>query len=106
MSENKAQKPLAILGREEDVSGFRALGFSVYSLSGAESGLAALLGDIAASGAAVCLVEEGIFRSAPAEFDKYRNDPLPVFLPFSAAGGEGVLEEMIKEIRLKATGAL
>ncbi len=105
MPEDKERKPLAVLGMDSDVSGFRAFGFAVYSLSGI-TGLPGMLEEIAASGAAVCLVEEGIFRAATAEFDKYRKEPLPVFLPFSAAGGEGVLEQMIKEIRLKATGAL
>ncbi|MFA5319711.1 MAG: V-type ATP synthase subunit F [Candidatus Omnitrophota bacterium] len=105
MSEDNTQKPLAILGREGNISGFRAFGFQVYPLPDI-SGLAVLLESIAASGAAVCLVEEEIFRGARQEFEKYRKDPLPVFLPFSASGGEGVLEEMIKEIRLKATGAL
>ena len=105
MPENQEQKPLAVLGMEADVSGFRALGFAAYSLPGI-SALAGLLEEISVSGAAVCLVEEGIFRAAPAEFNKYRKEPLPVFLPFSAAGGEGVLEQMIKDIRLKATGAL
>ena len=105
MPEENTQKPLAILGREDNISGFRAFGFQVYPLPDI-SGLPVLLENIAASGTAVCIVEEDIFRGAKQEFDKYRKEPLPVFLPFSAAGGGGVLEEMIKEIRLKATGAL
>ena len=90
------ENPFAIVGGEEIVSGFRALGFNVY----------AGIDDAVKNNAAVCLVQDDVYR---ADLDKilgYRDRALPVFIPFSKTGGMETLGNIIKDIRLRATGTL
>jgi len=96
-------KPLAIIGEEDLVSGFRALGFSVYPVTGPEEFSKALV-EALDSKPAICLVQDTVYRQQKERIDVYRSAALPVFIPFAKNGEVPLLEEMVKGIRLRATG--
>jgi len=98
------EKPLAILGTEDAVIGFRALGFTVYSVKSLEESRAALQ-EVINQKSAVCLVQEDLYAGLKEEIGAYRKEPLPIFLPFSR-GGTPLLEQLVRDIRLRATGTL
>lgn len=103
--ETLLENPLAIIGEEDAVSGFRAFGFKTYSLKTKDE-FKSIIDEIARSKIAVCLVEDDIYNLAKEEIDLYKNLPLPVFLPFSRKLLEkDLLNEIVKDIRIKATGA-
>lgn len=102
--EDTSDNPLVIVGKEDVVLGFSALGFKTYALKN-EQELKSTLDEIVQSKAAICLVEDNFYRIAYAQINNYRQLPLTVFIPFSKTHQTDLLDEMIKEIRLKATGA-
>lgn len=95
--------PFVIVGEEDVVSGFRALGFKVYPLKAQEE-LKLILRDVVKEGCAVCLVEDSFYNSGRAEINNYRSLALPIFIPFAKNLKEDLLEELAKDIRLRATG--
>lgn len=96
---------LAIIGREDVVAGFSALGFQVFHRQPGDD-IATLLDEIARSGAIACLIQDDIYQGQQETVNNYKNLVLPVFIPFSASGRRELLDNLVREIRLKATGAL
>jgi len=104
--EKLLENPFAIIADEDAAAGYRALGFKVYALKD-ESGLKSILEEVRRSGAAVCLVQDDIYESQKKEIDSYRNMPLPVFMPLAAKdSGKDLFKDIVRDIRIKATGAL
>ncbi|HTY45250.1 MAG TPA: V-type ATP synthase subunit F [Patescibacteria group bacterium] len=95
--------PLAILGQEDIIVGFRALGFQTYAVK--ESGeFRDALRQAIAQKAAICLIEEELYKTCGTQLKEYQGLPLPVCVPFSRSARIELLDEMVKDIRLKATG--
>jgi V/A-type H+-transporting ATPase subunit F len=104
MPENPSlEKSLAIIGDEDTVLGFQALGFRIYPLRELQEAKAALE-EIVQQKCAVCLVQDNIYLAAQEEINNYSDLPFPVFVPFSKNGEKGLLETMFRAIRLRATG--
>lgn len=101
--ENASLAPLVIFGAEDVILGFKALGFRVAAVKDAEE-LRTVLPASVASGALICLVEENLYRAALAEIGRYRNLPYPIFIPFARGAQTDLLDGLVREIRLKATG--
>jgi vacuolar-type H+-ATPase subunit F/Vma7 len=115
--------PLVIVGDEDVVLGFKALGFKVYPVRNtanltnrpivsngvdplkSEGNWGTILEEIVESGAAVCLLQDNFYKSAETELAAYQRLTMPVFIPFAKDGGMSILTEMVKNIRIKATGA-
>ena len=101
---NSAQNALAIIGDEDIVLGFQALGFKVFAVK--EPGdYNVALQEAVQQRAAVCLVQDNIYNAAEELIKNYQSLPLPVFIPFSKSEKTDLLDAMVKDIRLKATGA-
>jgi len=96
---------LAIVGSEDLVSGLRALGFQVYAVKGKEQAEAALSESVY-KGIAVCLVQEDIYTLTRERIGSFKDLPLPVFVPFAKDNQTELLEEIVRDIRLRATGKL
>jgi vacuolar-type H+-ATPase subunit F/Vma7 len=103
--EHKNKQPLVIFGAEDVILGFRALGFRICPVKDAVE-FNAILPEIIAQGAVVCLVEDNLYRAAASEIAMYRNLYVPIFLPFSRESQSDSLDSLTKEIRLRATGAV
>lgn len=99
------ENPLAIIGSEDIILGFKALGFKAYIIN--EPGdVKNAINDIVKNNEAICLVEEEIYKSSKDSFDNYRTLPLPIFIPFSKMEKDEILTDIIKNIRLRATGTV
>ena len=108
----------AIIGEEDVVLGFEALGFKVYPVRNltADGKLIisngvrepqdfnAVLADATSQEIAIYLVQENIYRAQESQINSYRNFALPVFIPFSKDAKTPLLDTIIKDIRLRATG--
>lgn len=94
---------LAIVGNEDLVLGFRALGFKVYPAQDKEQ-VEAALAESAHKGCAVCLVQEELYSLAKESIDSFRDSPLPIFVPFTKDYRTELLDRIVKDIRLRATG--
>ena len=101
--ERYSNKPFAIIGEEDLVLGFQALGFRVYPARDEGQAKAALT-EVLQEKAAICLVQDNIYQSAKEEIDNYRNLPLPIFIPLAKDAGMSLLESMVKDLRLRAIG--
>ncbi|KPK39660.1 MAG: hypothetical protein AMJ78_08145 [Omnitrophica WOR_2 bacterium SM23_29] len=99
------ENSLAIIGDEDVVLGFEAFGFKVYSLKEPQQ-FKAILAEVLKEKAAVCLLQDDIYNSVQDEINSYRSLPLPVFIPFSKTGQADLLDNIIKDIKLKATGTI
>ncbi|KPK38843.1 MAG: hypothetical protein AMJ78_09395 [Omnitrophica WOR_2 bacterium SM23_29] len=99
------ENSLAIIGNEDVVLGFKALGFKVYPLKEPQQ-FKAILAEVLKDKAAVCLLQDDIYNSVQDEINSYRSLPLPVFVPFSKTGQTDLLDNIIKDIKLKATGTI
>ena len=95
---------LAIVGDEDLVLGFKALGFKVYAVSKPQD-FQSTIDKLAEEKIAVCLVQDNIYNAAIEQINNYRYLTLPVFVPFSKDTKTDLLDKLIKDIRLKATGA-
>lgn len=98
------ENPLAVMGDEDVVLGLRALGFRVYSPQEPDHFKIAL-DELIKDKTAICLVQDNIYHTYKDQIDSYKRLPLPIFIPFSKTGKTDLLDEIIKDIRLKATGA-
>jgi len=103
--ENISRAPLVIFGAEDVILGFKALGFHVVAVRDATE-LKAVLPAAVEGGAIVCLVEESLYQDALADIGRYKNLPYPIFIPFAADAKTDLLDKLVKEIRLKATGVV
>jgi vacuolar-type H+-ATPase subunit F/Vma7 len=95
---------LAIMGDEDIVLGFQALGFKVYAVSNPQDFKSAI-DKVAEEKIAICLVQDNIYNTAIEQINNYRYLTLPVFVPFSQSARTDLLDRLIRDIRLKATGA-
>jgi vacuolar-type H+-ATPase subunit F/Vma7 len=98
-------RPLAIIGKPDVVRGFKALGFTVYTATEANQ-IGEYLHAASKAQTAVCLVQEEFYNENLEAIAGYRQAPLPIFIPFSDKARTAVLDTMVRDIRLKATGAL
>lgn len=96
---------LAIIGDEDIVIGFKALGFMIFPARQVQD-LAALFEEIRQKQVPVCLVQDTVYKRAEGLINSYRQLPLPVFIPFARDGKIDLLDALIKGIRLRATGTL
>jgi vacuolar-type H+-ATPase subunit F/Vma7 len=103
--ETKPLHPLVIFGAEAVILGFKALGFHTYPVNDAAQ-FKAVLPAAVAGGAVVCLVEESLYRDAILDIGRYKNLPWPIFIPFARDAKTDLLDKLVKEIRLKATGVV
>lgn len=103
--EIKALQPLVIFGAEDVILGFKALGFHTYPINDAME-LKAALPAAVEGGAIVCLVEESLYQDVLPDIGRYKNLPYPIFIPFARDGKTDLLDKLVKEIRLKATGVV
>ncbi len=99
------ENPLAIIGNEDVILGFKALGFNTYSPGGAED-LKIILANLVKENCGVCLIQDDYYKTAQEDIDYFRSLLLPVFIPFSRDGGMAGLKRRVKDIRLRATGKL
>lgn len=95
--------PLAIVGQEDVVLGFSALGFKVYPAKGPED-FRAILSEIIQAKVGLCLVQDNLYLAFKEEIASYRHLTWPIFIPFSKTLPTDLLEDLIKKIRLKAQG--
>jgi vacuolar-type H+-ATPase subunit F/Vma7 len=105
MPEEILEHSLAIMGDEDLVLGFKALGFNLYPVKERRDFQAAL-SEILDKKCSVCLVQDDVYTLAREEIANYKNLALPIFIPFSKTGGMDLLDRMIKYIKLRATGTL
>lgn len=103
LKENSSIKPLAIIGDEDMILGFQALGFKIYPLKD-QPEFKTILDEIVRTNTAICLVQDNIYRMQQDQINEYRKLPFPIFIPFSKIAKTDLLESIIKDIRLKATG--
>jgi vacuolar-type H+-ATPase subunit F/Vma7 len=103
--ENSSRTPLVIFGAEDMILGFKALGFHVVAVKDAVE-LKAVLPNAVEGGAIVCLVEENLYKGALPDIGRYKNLPYPIFIPFARDGKTDLLDKLVKDIRLKATGVV
>ena len=103
MPESSRPDSLAIVGREEAIMGFSALGFKPYPVEGPEECKGALARAIE-DGTAICLIQEEFYPVVREEIVRYRSQPLPIFIPFAPDARMNRLDDIVKGIRLKATG--
>lgn len=103
--QEKNQQPLAIIGNEEVVAGFRALGFRVYPAAGLQETRKALQ-EALRQRPGVCLIEADTYALVKQDLAVYEAAAMPVFVPFSKDAGVPALQGLLKEIRLRATGKL
>jgi vacuolar-type H+-ATPase subunit F/Vma7 len=96
--------PLAVLGDKDLVLGFKALGFKVWAAEDSQ-GYKTALDEIIANRVAVCMVQDNIYQAIKDQINNYKSLPLPVFIPFSKTKDTRLLDGILKDIRLKATGA-
>jgi len=105
MPENIPQvEPLVIIGDEDLVLGFQALGFKVYSIK-EKSEIKAVLEEIVSKKSLLCLVQDNIYRAAEGEINNYRALLQPIFVPFAKNEKAALVDDLVKDIKLRATGA-
>jgi len=97
--------PLAIVGDEDAVLGFQGLGFKIYSVTDS-MGFKAALDDIIENKVGICLVQDNIYRAGQEHIDTFKNLAFPIFIPFSKTAQNNLLQNLVRDIRLRATGAL
>lgn len=97
--------PLAIVGDADIVSGFKALGFKVYPVIPGDD-LSKVFERVVSENAGVCLVQEDVYTAGKNEIQVYQSMPLPIFIPFAKTGEIALLDELVKGVKLRATGTL
>lgn len=101
--ETGLDKPLAVIGDEDTVVGFKALGFKVYAVKEPQE-LSAILDKSISEKLAICLVQNNLYQALESQINSYRHLALPVFIPFAKDAKMALLETIVKNIRLRATG--
>ena len=104
MTEETLKNPLSIIGEEDIIKGFSALGFKTYTLTQPE-GFKPILEEVIQKNMLVCLVQDNIYTAVKEQIDAYKNLAFPVFIPLAKSTKINLLDNIAKEIRLRATGA-
>ena len=97
------ENPFVIIGDEDTILGFKALGFKAYSV---RRGFNALIDEVVRNNTAICLVQGDVYRANKTEIEKYNHLPLPIFIPFSPDAKADLLDGIVKDIRRRATGKI
>lgn len=97
--------PISIIGDETIAESFKALGFKAYPVKDADS-LRQAVKDVTAGEAAICLLQDNFYSLVKDEIAGYNKTALSIFIPFSKGTDTALLDNMLKDIRLRATGAL
>ncbi|MBM3251697.1 MAG: hypothetical protein FJZ11_02810 [Candidatus Omnitrophica bacterium] len=105
MPEEILNTKIAVSGDEDVVIGFAALGFSIYPLKTPED-FKSVVDKLIEENIAICLVQDNAYNANIEKINSYRQLSLPVFVPFSKDANSILLDNILKDIRLKATGAL
>ena len=105
MPDKDLDNALVIIGDEDVISGFKALGFKTYFIKEPQ-GAVALIDEVLEEKPGICLVQENLYSLAADRIGEYKTLPLPIFIPFSPKADWSLLQNMLKEIRIRATGAL
>lgn len=105
MPEQAQENTFLVLGEEDLVLGFSALGFKVVALKELQD-LAPAVDEAVRSGAGICLVQDKFYFAQEEKINSYRKLPLPIFIPFSKEIKADLLKNIVKDIRIRATGAL
>lgn len=103
LEKNILENPLAVVGEEDVVLGFSALGFRIYPTK-KDGQIQTILEEILKNKCAICLVQEEIYRKAIGDINSYKHLVLPIFIPFTKKGMSLLLDDFLREIRLRATG--
>jgi len=96
-------KPLVIIGDEDVILGFSALGFKAYALKGPQE-FSLTLEEVLRGGCAICLVQDNFYAAVEVQASHFKELALPIFIPFSRQGRIDLLDDIVKDIRLRATG--
>jgi vacuolar-type H+-ATPase subunit F/Vma7 len=105
MHEAASAISLAIIGNGDIVSGFKALGFTAYAAESQDECRAASQ-EILSAAPCICLVQEDLFEAAEARRQQYKGSGIFIFIPFAKDAEGGMLDRMVRDIKLRATGAL
>lgn len=97
------ENPFVIVGDDDAILGFGALGFKVYAV---RQGFNVVIDEVVRNNAAICLVQDDVYRVNKSEIEKYNNLPLPIFIPFSKEAKADLLDSIVKDIRRRATGKI
>lgn len=104
MPEETLKNPLSIIGEEDIVKGFSALGFKTWTLTQPQE-FKPILEEVMQKNILVCLVQDNIYTAVKEQIDTYKNLAFPVFIPLAKSAKINLLDNIAKEIRLRATGA-
>ncbi|MBU1167018.1 V-type ATP synthase subunit F [Patescibacteria group bacterium] len=97
---------LAILGSEDAILGFKALGVVPHAINSKDELVAKLKGICKSEEYAVVLITEDFFSEAKEEVFELSQRPLPAIIPIpSHKGTTGVGQEKIKRIVEQAVGS-
>lgn len=105
MPEELFNTKIAVAAEEDLALGFEALGFTIYPLK-APKDFNSIIDKIVEDKTAICLVQDNVYNACAEKINSYRQLSLPVFVPFSKDTKSIILDDILKKIRLKATGAL
>ena len=92
--ELRLEKPFAIVADEDVAAGFKGLGFQAFPT----------LEEAVNQQAAICLVQDDIYQEHKGFINNYKGLPLPIFIPFARNLKADLLDGIVKDIRLRATG--
>ncbi len=98
------ENALVIIGEEDVVLGFSSMGFKVYALKELNE-FKSILDEVINTKAGICLIQDYIYSAYQEHINNYKKLPLPVFIPFSRTAQTGLLDKIVKDIRIRATGA-
>jgi vacuolar-type H+-ATPase subunit F/Vma7 len=103
--EKLLSNPIAIVGEEDLVEGFKALGFRAYPVRDAD-GCRKAVREVMAGEVGICLLQDDFYNLMKEDIADYNNLALSIIIPFSKSADTALLDNMVKGIRLRATGAL
>lgn len=96
---------VAVLGDQDSIYGFAALGLDIYPVEETAEA-AACLRRLAENGYAVVYITEGLAVSIEDEVDKLRSRPLPAVIPIPGiSGNTGIGMRMVKKSVEQAVGS-
>lgn len=101
--ETYLDKPLAVIGDEDVVVGFKALGLKVYAVKELQES-SRLLDEVVSKKLAICLVQDNLYQALESQINSYKHLALPIFIPFAKDAKMALLDSIVKNIRLRATG--
>jgi V/A-type H+-transporting ATPase subunit F len=114
MSTNNNEYKIAIIGPNDTVSGFRALGVDAFDAQTGETAMR-ILQDLkkamtesssSTKYAVVCIIEDLLTEVDPAEYAKVVSGPLPAVIPLPGPeGSKGVAIKRLRALAEQAVGS-